>query len=68
MAFLVPNLRIFIFCPKVCNKANFRPLISSMTMVFQNCCPKHPNKTFLVPNLKILIFVQNVAIKQIGGR
>ena len=63
-----PNLRIFIFCTKLCNKANSRVLISNMTMVFQNCCPKHPNKVFSVPNLRILIFTRNFAIRQFGGR
>ena len=41
-------------------------LIANMTMGFQNCCPKHPNKAFLVRNLRILIFAQNPAITQIG--
>ena len=65
---LVPNLRIFIFCTKLCNKANSKALILKITMVFQNCYPKHPNKTFLVPNLRILTFEQNFAIRQIGVR
>ena len=68
LEFLVPNLRIFIFCTKLCNKANSRVLTSNMTMVFQNCCPKHPNKVFLALNLRILIFARNFAIRQFGGR
>ena len=49
----------FYFCTKLCSKANSRVLILNMTMVFQNCCPKHPNfdqKLFLISNLRILIF------------
>ena len=64
----VPTLRIFIFCAKLCNKANSRPLISNMKMVSQNCYPEHPNKAFLVPNLRILILLRNFTIRQIGGR
>ena len=43
LTFLVPNLRIFIFCRKLCNKANSWVLISNTTIVFQNCCRKHLN-------------------------
>ena len=50
------------------NKANLKALISNITNVFKNCCPKHPNKAFLVPNLRTLIFAQNFAIRQFGGR
>ena len=50
------------------NKGNSRVLISNMTMVFQNCGLKHPNKAFLIPNLRILIFARNFAIRQFGGR
>ena len=64
MAFLVPNLRIFYFCIKLCNKANSRALISSMTMVFQNCCLKHSIKVFLVPILRIFIYGTKLEITQ----
>ena len=37
----------------------FEGAVPDMTMVFQNSCPKHPNKTFLVPNLRFLIFARN---------
>ena len=37
-------------------------------MVFQNCCPKDPNKALLIPNLRILIFAENFPIRQFGGR
>ena len=50
------------------NKGNSRVLISNMTMVFQNCGLKHPNKAFLIPNLRIIIFARNFAIRQFGGR
>ena len=43
LTFLVPNLRIFIFCRKLCNKANSWVLISNTTIVSQNCCRKHLN-------------------------
>ena len=41
-----------------------------MTMIFQNCCPKHPIKAFLVPNLRILIFAKMLdkSIRHIRGR
>ena len=52
LTFLVPNLRIFIFCTKLCNKANSRVLISIMTMAFQNCCTKHLNKAFFGSKFK----------------
>ena len=69
MTFLVPNLRIFICCMKLCSKANSRVLILNMTMDFQNWCPKHLNEAFfLIPNLGILIFAQNFSITQFGGR
>ena len=48
----------FYFCTKLCNKSNSRALTSNMTILFQNCYPKHPNKAFLVPNLKIYIFMK----------
>ena len=54
--FLVPNLRIFWFCTKLCNKTNLRELISNTILFFQNCSPKYLNKAFLVPNLRIFIF------------
>ena len=63
LAFFVPNKRLFIFCTKLCNKANWRALISNMTMVFQNCYPKHSKKASLIPNLSILTFEQNFPIR-----
>ena len=57
----------FYFSTKYCNKANSRVLISNMTIGFQNCCPKHPNKAFLVPNIKILIFGLNFSFWKIHG-
>ena len=56
------------FCTEPCNNTNFRVLISSSTIAFQNCCPRHPNEVFLVPNLRIFIFAQKFEIKQIRGR
>ena len=35
-AFLAPNLRILIFCIKLCNFTNWRALITDMTIVFEN--------------------------------
>ena len=67
LVFLVPNLKILIFCSKLCSKANSKGLIANMIKVFQNC-PKHLNKAFLIPNLRILIFARNFAIRQIGRR
>ena len=67
LVFLAPNLRISIFCTKLCNKANLRVLISNMTMIFQNCDPKHPNKALLVSSLRILIFARNFTIRLFGG-
>ena len=40
----------------LCNKTNSRALISNMTIVFQICCAKHPNKALLVVNLRISFF------------
>ena len=54
-----PKVKDFYFHTKLCNKANLRALIANVTMVFQNCCPKHPNKSFLVLNLRIFIFALN---------
>ena len=42
----------FYFYTKHCNKANWRVLISNMTMVFQNCCSKHLNKAPFVSKFK----------------
>ena len=53
----------FYFCTNIWNKANLRPLISNITMVFQSFCPKRENKAILVPNLKILIFALNFRIR-----
>ena len=39
-----------------------------MTMIFQNCCEKHPIKAFLVSNLKVFISALNFTIIQIRGR
>ena len=47
-----------------CNWTNSRALISNMTIVFQNCCPKPPNEAILVPNLGIF-FGRNFAVSQI---
>ena len=60
-----PQFKDFCFCTNIWNETNLRALISNMTMVFQNCCPKHPNKAFLVPNLRILVFVWNFAFRKI---
>ena len=60
MAALVPNLRIFIFALKF---ANSRALISNITTVFQNCCPKHPDKVLL----GIFIFALNFEFSKIQG-
>ena len=61
-----------IFCPKFkdfyFSHQALRALIANMTMVFQNCCPKHPNEAFLVPNLRILFLARNFAVRKIGGR
>ena len=51
-----PTFKDFCFCTKLCYKTNQRALITKMTIDFQSCSPKHPNKAFLVPNLRILIF------------
>ena len=51
-----PKFKDFNFCTNTCNKAKLRALISNMTMVFQNCCPKHLDKVLLLPNLRIFIF------------
>ena len=51
-----PKFKDFYFCTKLCNKTNSRALISNITMVFLNCCPKQPIKAFLVSNLRIFIF------------
>ena len=58
LAFLVLNLRIFIFLHETL-QADSRELIPNMAMVFQGCCPKHPNNAFLVRDLEILIFAWN---------
>ena len=63
-----PKFKDFCFCTKLYYKTNSRALITKSTIVFQNCSPKHPSKAFLVLNLIILFFVQNLAIRQIGGR
>ena len=63
-----PKFKDFYFYTKLCNKTNSRTLISNVKMVFQNCCPKDPNKALLVPNLRILIFAGNLPIRQFGGR
>ena len=67
LAFLVPNLRIFIVYTKLCNKANWRMLTSNMTIAFQNCSPKRQNKAFLIPNLGVFVFSWNFAVTQIPG-
>ena len=51
----------FDFYMKLCNKRNSRALTSNMSIVFQNGCPKHPNKAFLVQELKIYIFASDLA-------
>ena len=66
-AFLVPLLRIFVFCTKLCNKANLRALMSNMRMVFQNCCPKHPKKLFLVPNLRFQFLHEILQLDKLGS-
>ena len=38
-----------------------------MTIVFQNCFPKHPNKEFLFLILRILIFAQSFALRTIDN-
>ena len=55
------GLKFKDFGTKLCCKVNSRALISNMTMVFQNLCPKHPNKSFLVSNVRIFIFALNFA-------
>ena len=46
-----PKFKNLLFF-KLCNKGNSRVLISSMTMVFQNCCPKDLNKAFFDSKFK----------------
>ena len=38
----MPNLRIFYFCTKLCNKTDSRVLISNRTKLFLNSNPKIP--------------------------
>ena len=67
MAFLVPDLRIFIFCTKLCNKAISRLVISHMISVFQNCYPKRPNKANSIPYLGVFVFSRNFAVGKTRG-
>ena len=62
-----PKLKHFIFCTKLCSKTNQRALISNMTMVVQNCCPKHPIKASLVPNSRILILHETLLLDKLEG-
>ena len=42
-----------------------RVLISNMTIVFSDCCPKHPDKKNLEPSLRTFNFAQNLAFLKI---
>ena len=65
--FFGPKFKDFYFSHETL-QADSRELIANMAMVFQGCCPKHPNKAFLVHDFEILIFAWNFAIKQTRGR
>ena len=51
-----PKFKDFSFSTKPSNMTNLRGLISNKTIIFQNCCPKHPNQAFLVPNLTFFFY------------
>ena len=55
-----------LFCTKPRNKTKSRVLFSNMTIVFQNCSQKYPNKDFW-SDLPILIFAGNFAFRKIRG-
>ena len=63
-AFLVQNLRIF-FSIKLCNKANSRTLIWSMTIIFSNFGPKMHKLGIFGPKFKDFYFAPNFAIRKI---
>ena len=54
-----PKIVFLLFCTILCISANFRVLISNITIVFSNFSLKIPKRTFLVSNLRIFIFAQN---------
>ena len=62
-----PKCKEFYFCAKLCNKANLRALFLNVTLVFQNCCPKHSNRAFLVLDLRIFISASNFVFRKLGG-
>ena len=51
-AFLVPNLRIYLFCTKLCNNTNFKTLISNVTRIFSNSSSKIPKSGTFDPKIK----------------
>ena len=51
-AFLVPNLRIFLFCTKLCNNTNFKTLTSNVTRIFSNSSSKIPKSGTFGPQIK----------------
>ena len=50
-AFLVPNLKIFLFCTKLYN-TNFKTLTSNVTRVFSNSSSKIPKSGTFGPKIK----------------
>ena len=62
-----PKFKEFYFCTKHFNKTNSRTLISIMTILFQSCCQKHPNKALLVLDLKIFYFCMKLCFQKKEG-
>ena len=57
-----PEFKYFYFRTKLYSKTNSRTLTLNKTIVFQKCCPRHPNKVFSVPDLKIFSTARNFEI------
>ena len=62
-----PKFKEFYFCTKHFNKTNSRTLISIMTILFQSCWQKHPNKALLVLDLKIFYFCMKLCFQKKEG-
>ena len=60
-----PKFKDAYFCTKLCNEKNPVALISNVTTLLQNRCPKYPNKAFLVLDLTTFIFARNFPFRKI---
>ena len=58
-AFLVPNLKIFIFAPNL-QQGKLRTLISNMTVIFSNSSPKIRKSDIFNPKFKNFYFLHEI--------